>query len=674
MTAGEVLPATRAHHTQDDLLAPPEVVDFSEAGGIKTESMDVDGSPGETTDVEDRVDWADDVEEALGESFRGGKAESGRSKPTANKTKVENTRLQKEVKQLKIDLGVARALLSTAKAEQAKATMMIKNVEGDLSTFVERERWMERKAKDQSAEIKELIQLKELDDTRKDLADAQRTLEEPARKRSKPDRVPQDVQPQDAIMHDVQARGDHNSPRNYSSSGETTPRTTQEIVITGNPVGFVAGQSIGFSNRNEAIDCDRERILTNLRNSKHMGVPGRDKTITLESIGFSAPPEYMLDPRDELTNRGFPISQFSWERTYHLYDTGAREGKHYFVYGFRHFELWLQAKFLPPAHRLLIHYLSLEYFMMHDFLAQALSVISRHRDNNRVALAKCESTSLSNLEYDPVVYRGYLQFRERAPRGCSFTDDTFTLRFRNFCGANLYKVLSLERPVDRPKSQCPSHEERVDCVRVDKLLLEVMSTPGLYEKMDDLQTMVCDTFAPGPWPRASVQSITLDGVVNAMADMGVQINRVDDAWAFAHDYIIELLALPQLPAGWTREEASTMLACSECGPAPPGFQDVDEYFPRAPTLPWKNKYDHTVHWDMAHWRHPTTRRMRRPKESVVGAMIAAGANASRTSEPAFNTAKFQEANPWSSYNALKDLPRINCNILFRKRFATHTME
>ncbi|KAJ7639890.1 hypothetical protein B0H17DRAFT_1216784 [Mycena rosella] len=189
---------------------------------------------------------------------------------------------------------------------------------------------------------------------------------------------------------------------------------------------------------------------------------------------------------------------------------------------------WLQTKFMPPTHRLLIHYLSLEYFVMHDFLAQALSVIARHRDDNRVALAKCESTSLSNLEYDPWY--------------------AFTLRFRNLRGANLYKVLSLERPVDRPKSQCPSHDKQVDRARVDKLLLEVMSMPGLYEdKIDELQTMVCDTFAPGPWPRASVQSITLDGVVNAMADMGVQIDRVDDAWAHQEN-VFELAELaPALP-------------------------------------------------------------------------------------------------------------------------------
>ncbi|KAJ7709672.1 hypothetical protein B0H17DRAFT_1190854 [Mycena rosella] len=133
----------------------------------------------------------------------GGKAES-----VCNKTKMkaENARLRKEMEQLKINLGVAHALLSTAKAEQAKATTMLKNVEGEISMFIERERWMERKAKDQSVEIDELIQLKsryyndcivmqrELDDTCRELAIAQHELEEPARKRFKPDRVPRNDQ------------------------------------------------------------------------------------------------------------------------------------------------------------------------------------------------------------------------------------------------------------------------------------------------------------------------------------------------------------------------------------------------------------------------------------------------------------------------------------------------
>ncbi|KAJ7102702.1 hypothetical protein C8R44DRAFT_746687 [Mycena epipterygia] len=164
--------------------------------------------------------------------------------------------------------------------------------------------------------------------------------------------------------------------------------------------------------------------------------------------------------------------------------------------------------------------------------------------------------------------------------------------------------------------------------------------------MRDNDWMIADDLCPWSWNPDTALTATIEEVMEEMTIMGIDVDRVNDCYPFAHEWL-KTVADGSAPAtGWTAEEAGLM--CNDAlstGPAPQPFHDNKPLFPRHPALPFIATGDRLVQTELSHWAHPVLKDMKCEDGSQIGAQMARTIR--MRSLPYFNRNHWIKHNPWS---------------------------
>ncbi|KAJ6526110.1 hypothetical protein B0H19DRAFT_1084714 [Mycena capillaripes] len=148
-----------------------------------------------------------------------------------------------------------------------------------------------------------------------------------------------------------------------------------------------------------------------------------------------APPQQYDYPVDK---RGFPTDARGWQITHQLQLEST-----VWVHAFRHLFLWAYARAKPPSQRSVTKQLTVDYYVMPDWVSKTLSVVYTQRNGNLQAIQDYARLRRETIQYDPELLAQWMQYRETSFRGCLFTDDCFTLNARNVRGLMLFDATNL---------------------------------------------------------------------------------------------------------------------------------------------------------------------------------------------------------------------------------------
>ncbi|KAK7052784.1 hypothetical protein R3P38DRAFT_2403471, partial [Favolaschia claudopus] len=219
-------------------------------------------------------------------------------------------------------------------------------------------------------------------------------------------------------------------------------------------------------------------------------------------------------------------------------------------------------------------------------------------------------------------------------------DDQYTLNMRLVRGCNLMHALSVEHYCN----MYPPDLNRK--VHVDKIIFEILGTPGLYQRRVNALNLEINAkvnMQKMPIDQATVNT-TIDDVVRRMAEAGVLTAFVDDAYEYAQQFALDVMA--PLPPGWTAADAANILTYSHgYSAAPPSLfpNDNDVCF-RSPYLPWQLEFENTVQFDTWQWRDPDMQGMRREPNSRIATAIMEGKG---RQAPARRPGILDRHNPWA---------------------------
>lgn len=675
---------------QDDLLEPPATFDF--ASPVNT-GMDVDmdklsepHAPDWTDDSDERHDGtpSGDIIKASGMSGHGGAVGSDLFSEGSDLLDAQTMAAFQQdlvvLENLKVELKVAQRLQALAvkdATDKGELTLQLKSESGRLQ---ERLKWtegrierLEAQLAEKEADNRELTRIMhdksdkiddmydeidkycdEIDDLKADVAKLRTELDEyetkPGQQRKRPRKeesllrrvatkttnggtpsskvtepTPADVEMMEAIDAETRARGTTYSDTNIeeitSMLEHVPPLTYQE---------------------------QREREIAEARaklpKSVIKGKMPKDLP-TLESIGYIAPPK---PPKDaKYATRNFPDDWQTYSRTLEI-----QRKDHVWVYGFRHFLIWLFATHMEPEERLPIHNWALAHYQISDWFAETLSAIHRDRENIGKDAAMLDALSRGKLEYNPDLFIKFIQYREIFLPGAPFLDDAFSVSKRAARGANLLDVLS----IPRGKSKQASEEERSARGHLERLFVQVFATPGFYESLaDDKGWMIADDFKPTPWPLATACDATIEEVVETMTLCGVSIAMNDDAWLYGFNVVQHVMNATKAPVGWTREAAYHLDLINSGGERPPSLDPNpdNEVAPRPPSLAWISKSERTVQFEFYDWYHPIYKQLHREPDSKLQDLVDKGIGCGR-GVVRFNAEKFKEMNPWTSRKASEE--------------------
>ncbi|KAF8157545.1 hypothetical protein K438DRAFT_1986490 [Mycena galopus ATCC 62051] len=106
--------------------------------------------------------------------------------------------------------------------------------------------------------------------------------------------------------------------------------------------------------------------------------------------------------------RGFPATEAAWNATHKL-----QLHDKYFVYGLRHFLMWLYGRAINPQERTDVQRLAVERYVMPDWFADTLSAVGwNHGTENRNAREHWKTMRRDDIGYDPATWIGHMQYRE----------------------------------------------------------------------------------------------------------------------------------------------------------------------------------------------------------------------------------------------------------------------
>ncbi|KAF8126105.1 hypothetical protein K438DRAFT_1790757 [Mycena galopus ATCC 62051] len=308
--------------------------------------------------------------------------------------------------------------------------------------------------------------------------------------------------------------------------------------------------------------------------------------------------------------RGFPATEAAWYATHKL-----QLHDKYFVYGLRHFLMWVYGRAIPPNERTDVQRLAIERYVMPDWFANTLSAVGwNHGTDNQNAQEFWKTLRRDDIGYDPAMWLGHMQYRElEYERGCRPIDDALTFNLRLGRGYNLFASHGMESPTRKPE-HAPLRAQRI---HLDKLLLQVIGTPGLYaQRRRELQIPIASTLQVKRWPIRDGANITLDDVVRRFAEGGIPETIVDDAFGFAQSFARDPGPLPKdMDEILSYADGYTVLP-------PPYFPAEYDPYPVSPFLPSQQEFINIAKFDLSNWALPELVGLRWEQYSEIAHKIA----------------------------------------------------
>ncbi|KAF8173765.1 hypothetical protein K438DRAFT_1940062 [Mycena galopus ATCC 62051] len=313
--------------------------------------------------------------------------------------------------------------------------------------------------------------------------------------------------------------------------------------------------------------------------------------------------------------RGYPADPHAWKTTHDL-----QLHNKFFVHRFRHFLMFCYARAIPLGRRTPVQQLAAESYVCPDWFADALSDIAFQKLTNDQMRTKWPHVKVEEIGYHPSKVAQLFQVREWTKiRGCPFVDDCWTLYMPWVRGWNLVHQAGME-----DVGEAPMQTEQMMKIKLDKLLFQIIGTPGLYaSRLQQLQLVVASTINLQRWPVAQLNDFGLDDVVRRLAQAGIVVKLVDDAFYFAQKFARDP---GELPDGWTSTDMDRILAYPDGTTYRPKllFAQESDYCCRSPFLPSKYEFENGPQFELSHWRAPELEGMQRPYGSRIADNIKRG--------------------------------------------------
>ncbi|KAF8207323.1 hypothetical protein K438DRAFT_1755373 [Mycena galopus ATCC 62051] len=176
----------------------------------------------------------------------------------------------------------------------------------------------------------------------------------------------------------------------------------------------------------------------------------------------------------------------------------------------------------------------------------------------------------------------------------------------------------MEPPIRKPE-HAPLRAQRV---QLDKLLYQVIGTPGLYaRRRRELQIPIAPVLNVKRWPMSEGANITLDDMVRRFAEGGIPETVVDDAFGFAQSFAKDNGPIPK---DWTAQDMEDILSYSDGYTVlpPPYFPEECDPYPVSPFLPSQHEFVNIAKFDLANWSLPELAGLRREQFSEIARKIA----------------------------------------------------
>ncbi|KAJ7113958.1 hypothetical protein C8R44DRAFT_881522 [Mycena epipterygia] len=264
------------------------------------------------------------------------------------------------------------------------------------------------------------------------------------------------------------------------------------------------------------------------------------------------------------------------------------------------------------------------------------------------------NTSRGNITVlDGESFAGWLQYNKMHLPGCNFIDDAWLVDKRKAHGANLFDLVCIHR----------DNKNKVARVAVEKIIIEIMASPGLYE-----QTVIANMWELSDarnirhFLEEEASTLTLMSAMRIMfTEMGINIELIDDANPFMHSFLRGIID-ERLPiTGWTNEAAvNILLDAQKYGfNEPAGIEEEDGRMMvlRHPIHPWRLSGERALQdRSFAHWTHPLLQGMRHEANSRIQAIINSGVHP--RAPPKLEDNFLVTHNPWIKHEPHAKKPAI----------------
>ncbi|KAJ6589860.1 hypothetical protein DFH09DRAFT_1074366 [Mycena vulgaris] len=663
-------PAPNDPQDKDDLLSPPENL-FDENGELKigkdVNAMDVDNAQDEELDWDDDtiapskgrdVDKANEELKGRGRESPAERSVTGSPTPSsvsdasggnAQKPPPQPLRgggilvqTQEEVVTLRNELADAHINLVAAQRSESRMAaqleaMRVKEIQ--YNTLLERVKWLDARAAACDEAEKRILELE------KDKVRLETQLEvwedQRRRKRSRASTTVTEESSTtgenngDAVMMDIQAT---------VKPPPTSQSPTKEIV---EKPSRVEGSTY---NERETPEETKERLALPkilFPGQPPLPVVNRPGLPSVDAFVMLAPPE---DWSTHVTDaRGFPADEATWQRTFDLQTSGQ-----HWVYALRHFYMWSYGRGVPIAERTAVLQLAVDHYSMPDWTANVLTALGRQGTKNDAAIERFRDLKRSAIGYNPMLLAMLIQYRESSQRGCPFVDDSWSLDMRLVRGHNLFDILA----------SGPSYTEggeRLHRICLERVIIELMATPRHYQRLLDRDHhAVRRKLAIVPWTVTSAAQITMDELAEALSNMGVPPDLIDDAFAFAQAWLREIASSGKSSHGWTLEQINNFIDTAYGQDAPVGLQSpARDLLLRHPALLWQTKAENALQYWVSDWRHPELQGMRREPGSDIQRIVNSG---QKMREPPRNLGLLTRLNPYTKARRTPAKPAA-CDII-----------
>ncbi|KAJ6583869.1 hypothetical protein DFH09DRAFT_1075496 [Mycena vulgaris] len=518
--------------------------------------------------------------------------------------------IRAENEELKINLAVS--VRSEAKANEELAALRKKDVESNV--LVERNTWLENQVRNES---------------------------ERARKRHRGSTAPTE-----SSFASDDGQVDH-SQRDEEMGDATTQPPTQPAynsptVMAPPPL---EQKPISVRERERIEDAQARMRLPKLQFPGQPPLPYIKRQgilVSVDAFVMERPPDSWIE--HVVDKRGFPMDASTWHTTFALQTKEQR-----WVYAFRHLYLWQTA---------------VDHYFVPEWVANLLSALAKQPKKNDAAIVRYRDITRNEIGYNPMLLATLMQYREHTTRGCPFVD-CWTLDMHLVRGLNLYDLIAT------PRERVPN-AIRPRRVSVELALMEVLISPGEYKRIVENNNLtIAAKLQISVWRPADDTEINVETMSAALAEMGVSIEMVDDAFMYARTWLREFVQLGKDTQGWTLDRANNFLNAAFAGGVPPGMHSPEhDFFLCHPALPWQQRPDNTIQYAISDWRHPEMRDLRREAGSAIQEMLDSGRNLrdaprnlNRVVENSNPFTKAQRSQPHPAAPVLPPAPTITADFI-----------
>jgi hypothetical protein len=251
------------------------------------------------------------------------------------------------------------------------------------------------------------------------------------------------------------------------------------------------------------------------------------------------------------------------------------------------FTAWVDAKTKAAyKHKDLDWYL-LRHYQMPNWYQTILVELFKNRTVNEGTIRRYVGMTRPEWNAPTTEVAKYLQYKGVTVRGCPWKDTGFSLDLCEVRGSQM--VLAMGMVLDKQGKDDPAKRQVHSYILGQ--IIEALVTPGGYkEACNRLRLQIAGTLALISWDSAAVSNVTNEMVYRRMAQMGVTLAAVDDAYYFALQWILD--CEENRSKEWTTERVQTVLATARTGSKPARINPANvEFFLRPVDLPWKTTID-----------------------------------------------------------------------------------